>query len=293
MRWEDERYVRLYTRDTTTWKMLPWQGKCLVGIVMRKLDRAGVLDLGDDGMEVLAVLTDMPLDMVEIGMAALMKRGVFALAGTKLVMPNFLSAQETSQSDKARKAAQRERYRSQTMSGEVTERDEQSRNVTPESRNVTESHAPSQPVTGGHAASQAVTPCLAVPSRTEVSPPPPVGGETDSLPGIPANDPKPRRARREAQPMPWTIGQMCDVLRDEGGGRFIVDPFDSQLAKPLTMVIRSLGDAGVTLDDIARAARWVRDGGAAWAVDGFDLRWVCGRGNLSGLIGKAFAKGSP
>ena len=28
MRWEDERWVRLYTRDTVNWKLLPWQSKC-------------------------------------------------------------------------------------------------------------------------------------------------------------------------------------------------------------------------------------------------------------------------
>ena len=46
MRWEDENYVRLYTRDTTDWKLLSWEARALFVLLMRKLDRAGILELG-------------------------------------------------------------------------------------------------------------------------------------------------------------------------------------------------------------------------------------------------------
>ena len=64
MRWEDERYVRLYTRDTATWKLLPWQAKCLLPLLLRKMDRAGTAEVGEPAGEGIAALTDMPLELV-------------------------------------------------------------------------------------------------------------------------------------------------------------------------------------------------------------------------------------
>lgn len=89
--------------------------------------------------------------------------------------------------------------------------------------------------------------------------------------------------------MPWTITEMLDVLRAEGGGRFVVDPFVEGLGKPLTQVIRELDAAHVTLSDISDAARWVASGGASWATDGLDLPWLATKGRLASLIGKAHA----
>ena len=43
MDWANERYVRLYTRDTVTWKMWPWEARAIFPLLMRKVDRAGVL----------------------------------------------------------------------------------------------------------------------------------------------------------------------------------------------------------------------------------------------------------
>lgn len=43
MNWSDERYVKLYERDTLTW---PWQAKCVFALLLRKVDRSGVLDTG-------------------------------------------------------------------------------------------------------------------------------------------------------------------------------------------------------------------------------------------------------
>jgi len=118
MRFEDEKYVRLYTRDTITWKLLPWQSKCLLPLIMRKLDRAGILDLGEDGIEGLAALLELPSEVVEEGLAGLIKRGTCLVAGRTLVMPRFLEGQETPQSDKARQRAYRERARNDAVTDE-------------------------------------------------------------------------------------------------------------------------------------------------------------------------------
>jgi hypothetical protein len=93
MRWEDERYVRLYTRDTITWKMLPWEGKALLALLFRKVDRAGLIDVGDYGAEGVAALVDLPTEVVTEGLASLIKAKTvqWAEGGTVLLLPNFLT----------------------------------------------------------------------------------------------------------------------------------------------------------------------------------------------------------
>ena len=49
MDWSNERYVRVYTRDTTTWKILSWEARALLQFLIRKVDRSGVVDTGRHG----------------------------------------------------------------------------------------------------------------------------------------------------------------------------------------------------------------------------------------------------
>lgn len=139
MRWEDERYCRLYTRDTATWTLLPWQSRCLLPLLIRKMDRAGVIEvLAGEEAAALSSMLGVPADVVETGLAGLIGRKVVLLDGDRLLMPNFLEAQECSQSDKLRKQISREKASKPTTQ--------------------------SQTVTDGHKSSQLVTPSLAVPS---------------------------------------------------------------------------------------------------------------------------------
>lgn len=154
MRFEDERYVRLYTRDTTTWLMLPWQSKAILPQILRKVDRAGIIDLGADGLEALAVHIQFPLEIVEAGMPPLLKREVLVLRSDgMLVWPRYIEAQEAVLSDRARQKAARERARDLARAAErgVTLRDD---TVTPRDSTVT---LRDETVTRGHAASRAVT----------------------------------------------------------------------------------------------------------------------------------------
>jgi len=43
MDWSNERYVRVYTRDTAEYLALCWQAKALLSLLLRKCDRAGVV----------------------------------------------------------------------------------------------------------------------------------------------------------------------------------------------------------------------------------------------------------
>jgi hypothetical protein len=187
MRWEDERYVRVYTRDTITWKMLPWQAKCVFPLLLRVVDRAGLLDVGDYGTEGMAALLGIPEEIVTPGLEALTRRGVVIQAGGKLLIPNFLEAQEAAASDIARQRKARELARDIANrdrvlpDSPVTKRDEPS-------QNVTERHELSRAVTDGHEMSQAVTPSLpslAVPSVPKAA---------DEKPSAP------RRAKRDKPP---------------------------------------------------------------------------------------------
>lgn len=166
MRWEDERYCRLYTRDTATWTMLPWQARCLLPLLLRKLDRAGVLDvLEGEEAAALSGLLQVPVEVVEVGLAALIGRRVLVLDGGQLVMPNFMMAQECSQSDKVRQQISREKAATR--------------------------HKLSQPVTDGHSSSQIVTPSRAVPSRAV---PKKTAGEKPPAPLKPVESPRHQEA---------------------------------------------------------------------------------------------------
>lgn len=139
MRWEDERYVRLYTRDSATWALLPWQSRCLLPLLLRKVDRAGVLEvLEGEEVHALSELVKIPADVVGPGLDGLIKRGTVVIGSGKLRLPSFLAAQEARQSDKLRQ--QRSRELASIIEGV------------------------SHDVTRGHTASQDVTPSCAVPS---------------------------------------------------------------------------------------------------------------------------------
>jgi hypothetical protein len=162
MRWEDERYVRVFTRDTAELIALGWEARALLWELLRKADRAGLVELGRTGARGVAGLTGIPLEVVERALPILLEDGCVTKGDGRLVLPNYIAAQETPQSDKARKREQRERARSDALHP-VTERDSGS-------QNVNKSHVRSREVTSGHS-----VPCRAVPD-------PPVGPPAGDAP---------------------------------------------------------------------------------------------------------------
>jgi hypothetical protein len=112
--WENERYVRLYVRDTVTWKLLPWEAQAVFPNLLRKLDRAGVLNLGGvTPAEAVAAALDgkWPLDVVAAGVTALFRHGVVEWSDNSIVAPNFLEAQECTSSTAQRKRESRAKRR--------------------------------------------------------------------------------------------------------------------------------------------------------------------------------------
>lgn len=169
--WSNERYVRLYTRDTDEWLVLPWQSRAVWPLLLRKVDRSGVLPakLGPRGV---AVMIGLPVEVVEPGIAGLLEDGCLVNAPGGYLVPNFIEAQEASSSDAQRKRNSRERRRASAMGQEVTKRDGE----------VTYCDQESQVVTTGHDLSQVVTPYRAVPYLADPDPEQPLAG----LPRAPA-----------------------------------------------------------------------------------------------------------
>lgn len=183
MRYEDERYVRLYTRDTTTWLLMPWQSRALLPLILRKVDRAGLIELGPEGADALAIVVGLPLEVVEVGLRGALDRGVVEMHGTTLVWPKYIEAQEIRQSDAHRKREQRERERARVRASSNP----------PELPNChTESHG----VTNGHTESQDVTPSRADPIRAEPSQPREVADA--GAPPAPLDDRPARRAAKRS-----------------------------------------------------------------------------------------------
>lgn len=138
MNFEDESYVRLYIRDTNTWLRLGFEGQAVLMFLLRKLDRAGVLDGIEDLFPDVALFAGVPLELVKLGLPRLLDRGVLVSDGGRLVMPNYVHAQNCSKSDRARQLESRAKRAS------VTNRDQPSQNVTERHdslENVTKCHS--------------------------------------------------------------------------------------------------------------------------------------------------------
>ena len=142
MDWTNELFVRLYVRDSADWKVLPWQARCLLPLLLRRVDRAGVLETRH-GVKGVAALVDLPIDVVEPGLAALLEDGSVTQHDRGYLLPNFIEAQESNKSDKARAKEYRDKRRAKALA-DVTPRDA---TVTPRDVGVTPHHAASHGVT--------------------------------------------------------------------------------------------------------------------------------------------------
>ena len=160
LRWEDERYIRFYTRNLPEWRALSWRARGLFGLIMREVDRAGILKLGKLGAKAVAISVDAPWIEVKDPLSELIADGCIRMSkdGSVLCIPNFIEAQEAPQSDAARKRASRERARSNVTNCDNVE----SRFVTKTPVLVTSCHVESHGVTSSHSVPS--DPCLSVPS---------------------------------------------------------------------------------------------------------------------------------
>lgn len=141
MNWRDERYVRVYTKDTADWLALRWEAKACLPLMLRKCDRAGIVAVkpGPQRLRLLAGLIGIPLEIVTPAVEDLMADGCLVEREVGFVFPNYIEAQEAEASDAKRAREYRERVRDKAMQDvtpaptggdAVTKRDPPSRNVT-------------------------------------------------------------------------------------------------------------------------------------------------------------------
>jgi hypothetical protein len=151
--WPNERYVRIYTRDTPELALMPWEARCLFWDFYRRVDLAGVLDCGRyDPARSIATLCRVPEDVAVAALSAWLDEDMVQLhelgAQTYVVIPTFIDSQEASTSDKERKKKSRASRSAKARLGELTSvtkcpvaappRDDSSRGVTPAGVPVTE-----------------------------------------------------------------------------------------------------------------------------------------------------------
>lgn len=165
MRWEDEAYVKVYTRDTIDWQALSIEAQGLWLILLRKFDRAGILHLGKHGKRGILIAAGHPSKWpaYESAVDELLRDGCLVIEGALAVSPNFIEAQAARSSEIARKRAQRERDRDRAMASGLASAGTGTREVdalmaqqraaervspsASESQNVTPSHSTADPVT--------------------------------------------------------------------------------------------------------------------------------------------------
>lgn len=163
--WEHERYVRLYVRDTADLLSVGWEGRVVWYELLRKSDRAGVIDTDDIG--ILSEMLRLPRDVTETGYARLIERGCIKLGAIQsngaehrvTLIPNFLEAQEARQSSAQRARESRARRRDKARTENVTFRDS---DVTNRDTSVTLGHTVSHDVTPYR-----TVPCCTTPSRAD------------------------------------------------------------------------------------------------------------------------------
>jgi hypothetical protein len=125
LNYEDEEYVRFFTRDTVSWLALGWEGQSVLSLMLHgKFDRSGVFDCdGHTPSQAVTMVTRMPTDVVERGLAALFKAGAWVHRDGKIIWPKYIHAQGCKRSDRLRQRESREKRRSDALGDDVTTSD--------------------------------------------------------------------------------------------------------------------------------------------------------------------------
>lgn len=113
MDWSNERYVRLYTRETAEWRAFCWQAKACLPLMLMHADRIGLVAMrpGPSRMRLLAGLIGIPEDVVSAGVADLVVDGCLIETDAGFIFKNFIEAQEAEASNAKRCREYRERLR--------------------------------------------------------------------------------------------------------------------------------------------------------------------------------------
>lgn len=115
MNWQDERWIKLYTRDTGDWLFLSFDAQALFLMLLRKVDRHGRLALGKRGTDAIPQIVGhvQPEAVTRVtgALAVLIEDGCVVVKGEHLIIPNFEDAQEALTSNAERQRRHKEKVR--------------------------------------------------------------------------------------------------------------------------------------------------------------------------------------
>jgi hypothetical protein len=121
LHWPDERYVRIYTRDTPEWLALSFEAQALYALIHRKADRAGRIVLGRQGAKGVAVIlhrVEKWQSVLEPALNELITDGFVTISDGILTIPDFVKAQEAVTSGRARQQKYREARKAEAAAAE-------------------------------------------------------------------------------------------------------------------------------------------------------------------------------
>jgi hypothetical protein len=250
MIWADERYVRVYTRDTPEWLCLSFPAQGLLVLLFRKVDRAGRLPLGKLGRKGVGVAIGHAHQwtMLEPALDELLADGCVEINGDTLVIPNFLEAQEAEASDKARAKKHREKARDLARAGIPPKADPRDGSDTGCDAPVTIRDAtvtPARDATVTPARDATVTPSQAVPSVPPV--PTSSAAACEDVKPEPTSNIRPLGIHLQMQ-----CPKLADLLRQAADAGVGVNP--GRLAAPWGEAEALIGQVGVE----AALASWTR-----------------------------------
>lgn len=143
LRWDDESWIKMYTRDPAEFLALSFDASGLLMHLWRKVDKSGAFAVGDvdraEVPELLALTFRIDVSRMDAALAELIRRKFVAVAERDgqqvVVIPDFEPAQSARATDRVRQQEKRKRDRDAAIS---------SAKPTSSSRAVTQCHAPSR-----------------------------------------------------------------------------------------------------------------------------------------------------
>lgn len=140
--WANEPYVRLYKRETDDDLLLTWEARAVWHEMLKRFDRSGLLETRR-GVRGLAAMLRIPVEVVERALPELIEDGrVRSVPPVGFASKNYIVANDTPRTDRARKEESRYRRINDALSSTNSE---------------IQGHAESRDVTRGHTESRAVT----------------------------------------------------------------------------------------------------------------------------------------
>jgi hypothetical protein len=116
----DEPYVRLYTRKTLTHKLLGWEGRAVMRLMLDEFDASGVFAIRGDAARCISAVTEMPVELVRVGLERLLETETWIVTAQAVTWPTYEEAQHCTRSNRLRQLEFRRRRAEESRVSRVT-----------------------------------------------------------------------------------------------------------------------------------------------------------------------------